>query len=51
MTQDLLVLMEREAKWAMRANLVGKKTMPNFLDRFYFGGLDKVKPEAVSIVH
>ncbi len=25
--------------------------MPNYLDFFYFNALDKVKPEAVSIVH
>jgi ABC-type nitrate/sulfonate/bicarbonate transport system substrate-binding protein len=51
LTQDMLVLMEREAKWAIRSNLVGKKQMPNYLDFFYFDALDKVKPEAVSIVH
>ena len=51
LTQDLLVLMEREAKWAIRNKLVEKKEMPNYLDFLYFDALDKVKPEAVSIVH
>ena len=51
LTQDLLVLMEREAKWAIRNKLVGKKEVPNYLDFFYFKALEKVKPEAVSIVH
>ena len=51
LTQDLLVLMEREAKWAMRSNLVDKRAMPNYLDFLSFGALDKVKPETVSIVH
>ena len=51
LTQDLLVLMEREAKWAMRSDLVEKGEMPNYLDFLSFGALDKVKPEAVSIVH
>jgi ABC-type nitrate/sulfonate/bicarbonate transport system substrate-binding protein len=51
LTQDLLVLMEREAKWAIRNKLVEKKEMPNYLDFFYFQALEKVKPEAVSIVH
>lgn len=51
LTQDLLVLMEREAKWAIRNDLVEKKEIPNYLDFFYFDALDKVKPEAVSIVH
>jgi NitT/TauT family transport system substrate-binding protein len=51
LTQDLLVLMEREAKWAMRNKLVEKREMPNYLDFLYFNALDKVKSEAVSIVH
>jgi NitT/TauT family transport system substrate-binding protein len=51
LTQGMLVLMEREAKWAIRNKLVEKKETPNYLDFFYFKALDKVKPEAVSIVH
>ncbi len=51
LSQDMVVLMEREAKWAIRNNLVQSKEMPNYLDFFYFKALDKVKPEAVSIVH
>jgi NitT/TauT family transport system substrate-binding protein len=51
LTQDLLVLMEREAKWAIRKNIVEKKEMPNYLDLLYLDALDKMKPEAVSIVH
>jgi len=51
LTQDLLVLMEREAKWAIRKKLTEKKEMPNYLDFIYFDVLEKVNPEAVSIVH
>jgi ABC-type nitrate/sulfonate/bicarbonate transport system substrate-binding protein len=51
LTQDLLLLMEREAKWAIRNRLIEKREMPNYLDFMYFDALDKVKPEAVSIVH
>ena len=51
LTQDMLVLMEREAKWAMRNKLVQAKEMPNYLDFIYFKALDNVQPEAVSIVH
>jgi NitT/TauT family transport system substrate-binding protein len=51
LTQDQLVFMERQARWAIRNNLVMKKEMPNLLDFFYFNAVDKVKPEAVSIVH
>ena len=51
LSQDMLVLMEREAKWASRNKLVEKKEMPNYLDFLYFDAMEKVKPEAVSIVH
>lgn len=44
-------LMQQEAKWAMHNKLVAKKEMPNYLDFFSFDALEKVKPEAVSIVH
>lgn len=51
LTQDLLVLMEREATWAIRNKLVEKREMPNYLDFFSFEALEKARPEAVSIVH
>lgn len=51
LTQDMLVLMELEAKWAVRNSLVQGKQMPNYLNSLYFGAIDKVKPEAVSVVH
>ena len=51
LTQDLLVLMERETKWAIRNKLVERKEIPNYLDFIYFEALDKAKPAGVSIVH
>ncbi len=51
LTQDLLVLMEREAKWAIRNKVTENREAPNYLNFFSFDALDKVKPEAVSIVH
>ena len=51
LTQDLIVLMERETKWAIRNKLLEGKVTPNYLPLFYFGAMDKVKPQAVSIVH
>jgi NitT/TauT family transport system substrate-binding protein len=51
LTQDLVVLMEREARWAIRNKIVDAKKMPNYLNFIYFDALDKVKPQAVSIVH
>jgi NitT/TauT family transport system substrate-binding protein len=51
LTQDLLVLMEREAKWAIRRNLIDKSEVPNYIGFLYFQALEKIGPEAVSIVH
>lgn len=51
LTQDLLVLMEREIKWAIRKGLVDKSAIPNYLEFLYFDAIDKVKPEAASVVH
>jgi ABC-type nitrate/sulfonate/bicarbonate transport system substrate-binding protein len=51
LTRDLIVLMEREAKWAIRNKLVDAKETPNYLDFLYFQALEKVKAEAVNIVH
>lgn len=51
MTQDMLIVMEREARWAIRNKLADAREMPNYLDFFYFDALDRVKPEGVTIVH
>lgn len=49
--QDLLTLMEDEAQWAIRNRLVEGGKMPNYFNSIYFKALEKLKPEAVSIVH
>jgi NitT/TauT family transport system substrate-binding protein len=49
--QTLLVGMENQAKWAIGEKLVERQTLPNFLDSIYFGGLDAVSPETVTISH
>jgi ABC-type nitrate/sulfonate/bicarbonate transport system substrate-binding protein len=48
--QDLLTLMEDEAKWAIRRKGL-KQEMPNYLDVIDCEILEKIKPEAVSIIH
>lgn len=48
--QDLLILMEDEARWAIgRKGL--KAEIPNFLEVVHWDRLKKIKPEAVSIIH
>jgi ABC-type nitrate/sulfonate/bicarbonate transport system substrate-binding protein len=49
--QDLVILMEDEAKWVMRRRLTEKKEMPNYLSLIHLQSLEKIKPEAVRIIH
>jgi len=49
--QALLTLMEDEGRWAMQNKLVEAKKLPNYLNFFYLDGLEKLKPDAVSVVH
>jgi NitT/TauT family transport system substrate-binding protein len=49
--QDLVILMEDEAKWAMRRGLNEKKEMPNYLRFIHLQSLERIKPEAVRIIH
>ena len=48
--QDLLILMEDEARWTLRRKGL-KQEMPNYLDVIHWEGLKRIKPEAVSIIH
>jgi NitT/TauT family transport system substrate-binding protein len=49
--QDILSLMEDEARWIIRNQLMEKRQIPNYFDSFYLDGLQKVKPEAITIIH
>ncbi|HEX9023605.1 MAG TPA: NrtA/SsuA/CpmA family ABC transporter substrate-binding protein [Geobacteraceae bacterium] len=48
--QALLLALEDESRWAMRAGLAPGKDIPNYLDFIYCDGLKSVKPQAVSIL-
>ena len=48
--QDLLILMEDEARWTFRRRRL-KQEMSNYLDIIHWESLKKIKPEAVSIIH
>ncbi len=50
MKQSLLLLLEEQARWAMRAGLTGHKTVPNYLDVLHLDALEALKPEAISIM-
>lgn len=49
--QPMLILMEDEARWRIENKLTNTTKVPNYLDYIYFDALEKVKPEAVTIVH
>jgi NitT/TauT family transport system substrate-binding protein len=43
--------MEDEARWAMRRRLTERKEMPNYLRFIHWESLERIKPEAVRIIH
>ncbi len=49
--QDLLILMEAEARWAIRKGLSRGKQVPNYLKSVYLEGLERIRPESVSVIH
>lgn len=49
--QGVLTLMEDEARWAIRNKMVDGQRVPNYLNSFYLDGLEKLKPDAVSVIH
>ena len=49
--QNLLTLMEDEARWAITNKYVDSTNMPNYFNFLYLEGLKKIKPEAVSVIH
>ena len=48
--QALVSAMEDEARWEIRNNLTGAKTLPDFRENIYTGGLERVKPESVNVI-
>ncbi|MBI3633069.1 MAG: ABC transporter substrate-binding protein, partial [Candidatus Vogelbacteria bacterium] len=48
--QLLVLILERERRW-INMSVSSEIVMPNFLNAIYFNALEKVKPEAISIIH
>lgn len=48
--QSLLLLLEDEARWAIKNKLTDATKIPNYLDYIYFDALEAVKPEAITII-
>jgi len=49
--QSLLVMMEDEARWAVRNKLVESKATPNFLNNIDIDALLAVEARAVTVIH
>ncbi len=49
--QAMLVWFESITRWRIKNNLVEATEVPNYLDYIYMDALEKVKPEAVGIIH
>ncbi|MCK9197565.1 MAG: NrtA/SsuA/CpmA family ABC transporter substrate-binding protein [Syntrophales bacterium] len=49
--QDLIILMEDEARWLNRDILSGGTAMPDYFKQIYIDGLDKIAPSAVGVFH
>jgi len=48
--QGLLVLLDDQARWAIRAGLAPRQSIPNFLDALAFPPLQNAKPDAVRLI-
>lgn len=49
--EDLLTLMEDEARWIVSQGLAGAEDLPNCFELLHFEPLEQLKPEAVSVIH
>ena len=50
LAQQLLVMLEDQARWRMKNKLVEATEVPNYLDYIYLDALEAIKPEAVTVI-
>ena len=48
--QAMLIVFEDQARWRIKRRLTDAKEVPNYLDNIYLDALEKLKPEAVTII-
>lgn len=48
--QDLIILMDNEARWMIRNNLSGSREVPDYFRQIHIDGLGRLEPGAVSII-
>lgn len=49
--QGFVLILEDEARWAIKNKLVEETTMPNYLNYLYLDGLTAVSPSSVTVIH
>lgn len=50
LSQQLLLVLEEQARWRIKNKLTDKTEVPNYLDYIFTDALKAVKPEAVTII-
>jgi NitT/TauT family transport system substrate-binding protein len=51
LSQSLILTLEEQARWAIKAGLTDRREVPNFLPLMYTEGMEAIAPESVSVVH
>jgi NitT/TauT family transport system substrate-binding protein len=50
LTQSIIVLIEDQTRWAIKNNITERSSIPNYLEYIYSDALEKVKPNAITIM-
>ena len=48
--RELLLTMEDQARWVISNHLTERTEIPNYIDHIYFDGLEKAKPQSITIL-
>lgn len=51
LSQSLLLSLEDEARWAIGSGLTDRPEVPNYLNFIYLDGLEKLRPESITLIH
>lgn len=50
LSQELIISLEDQARWAIENGLTDAAKVPNYLDYIYFDALEAARPEAINII-
>ena len=49
--QSLLLVLEDQARWAIKSDLSTTRTVPNYLDYIYLDGMKAVSPSEITVIY